>query len=182
MAPVAFSPHFHLLTTLGYLSGIWAGNCLIMGWRCDLTCSGGIGWDEWREERVRWRAFRVQWEDERCWRQIKADGDADKTVREAKAFILHSQYTHTHTHRGSTPSLQTSCCLDLFLSSAMAQRYICKDTFTFFYRTVMITSSRKRFQYVYCHCSQKQTLTRFHSNRSRSYLYLTLAHFLVSLL
>lgn len=98
MAPVAFSPHFHLLTTLGYLSGIWAGNCLIMGWRCDLTCSGGIGWDEWREERVRWRAFRVQWEDERCWRQIKADGDADKTVREAKAFILHSQYTHTHTH------------------------------------------------------------------------------------
>lgn len=39
------------------------------------------------EKRGGWRAFRVQWGAERCWRQIKADGDADKTVRERQRLL-----------------------------------------------------------------------------------------------
>lgn len=70
--------------------GFQASNCLIMGWKM---------WSDFRRQGG-WRDLRVQWGAERCWRQIKADGDADKTVRERQRLLSstpHPRY-HIYTH------------------------------------------------------------------------------------
>lgn len=74
---------------------------------------------------------RVQWGSERCWRQIKADGDADKTVRERQRLLSSTpcpRITHTHTvciYFQLAVSGTQSCA-----AVRVAHQHICKDTFT----------------------------------------------------